>query len=134
MSLRSLPALLRNESAMTRVVGAHGATLAVSTPAQAFVLAGLLRLGSRRPVLVVTPTGTAAAQLAHDLATFAQGRADGPDGPAPATVELFPAWETLPFERVSPEVHTMGRRLRLLWELGGRDGGGAVDGSPDTSG
>ena len=77
---------------MTRVVGAHGATLAVSTPAQAFVLAGLLRLGSRRPVLVVTPTGTAAAQLAHDLATYAGGRPDGADAAGPATVELFPAW------------------------------------------
>ena len=32
-------------------------------------------------------------------------------------VELFPAWETLPFERVSPDVATMGRRLRLLWQL-----------------
>jgi len=116
---------------MTRVVGAHGATLAVSTPAQAFVLAGLLRLGSRRPVLVVTPTGTAAAQLAHDLATFAGGRPDGADADGPATVELFPAWETLPFERVSPEVHTMGRRLRLLWRLGGHGDGSGPDGSPD---
>ena len=30
---------------MTRVVGAPTATLAVATPAQAFVLAGLVRLG-----------------------------------------------------------------------------------------
>ncbi len=30
---------------------------------------------------------------------------------------MFPAWETLPFERVSPDVPTMGRRLRLLWQL-----------------
>ena len=116
---------------MTRVVGARGATLAVSTPAQAFVLAGLLRLGSRRPVLVVTPTGAAASQLTHDLGTFAESAdADGAPGGSPATVELFPAWETLPFERVSPEVHTMGRRLRLLWKLGG-DGDGPIDGGPD---
>jgi transcription-repair coupling factor (superfamily II helicase) len=99
---------------MTSVVGARGATLAVTTPAQAFVLAGLLRLGTRRPVLVVTPTGAAASQLAHDLEVFAEPA----DAGAPA-VEVFPAWETLPFERVSPEVHTMGRRLRLLWQLGG---------------
>ena len=103
---------------MTSVVGARGATLAVSSPAQAFVLAGLLRLGSRRPVLVVTPTGAAATQLAHDLEVLA----DPGDRGSPA-VELFPAWETLPFERVSPEVLTMGRRLRLLWELGGPDAG-----------
>jgi transcription-repair coupling factor (superfamily II helicase) len=103
---------------MTRVVGASNATLAVATPAQAFVLAGLVRLGSRRPVLVITPTGAAADQLAHDLEVFAPGTGSG-------RVEIFPAWETLPFERVSPDVSTMGRRLRLLWQLsGGTDGSG----------
>ncbi|MSX01409.1 MAG: transcription-repair coupling factor, partial [Actinobacteria bacterium] len=30
---------------------------------------------------------------------------------------LFPAWETLPFERVSPSIETMGLRLRTLWRL-----------------
>ncbi len=113
---------------MTRVVGASNATLAVSTPAQAFVLAGLVRLGSRRPVLVVTPTGASAEQLAHDLEAFTPGGGAG-------QVEVFPAWETLPFERVSPDVSTMGRRLRLLWHLsGGSEGGGpgpAVTEGPD---
>ena len=118
MSFRSLPSLLRNEPAMTRVVGAPNATLAVSTPAQAFVLAGLIRLGSRRPVLVVTPTGAAAEQLAHDLDAFTSGPG-GPD--STGGVEVFPAWETLPFERVSPDVSTMGHRLRLLWHLAGAD-------------
>ena len=33
---------------------------------------------------------------------------------------LFPAWETLPFERISPSVETMGRRMDVLWRL--RDG------------
>ncbi len=113
MSLRSLPPLLRHEPAFTRVVGAPDATLAVASPAQAFVLAGLIRLGSRRPVLVVTPTGASADQLAHDLEALVE-----PDGAGPA-VDVFPAWETLPFERVSPDVSTMGRRLRLLWQLGG---------------
>ncbi len=100
---------------MARVVGASNATLAVATPAQAFVLAGLIRLGSRRPVLVITPTGAAADQLAHDLEAFT-----GADGAT--KVEVFPAWETLPFERVSPDVATMGRRLRLLWQLAGGPG------------
>ena len=36
---------------------------------------------------------------------------------ADGEVELFPAWETLPFERVSPSLETMGRRLRVLWRL-----------------
>ncbi len=111
---------------MTRVVGAPTATLAVGTPAQAFVLAGLVRLGSRRPVLVVTPTGAAASQLTHDLEAFTDGDPDSgvgseDEGGGVPVVELFPAWETLPFERVSPDVATMGRRLRLLWHLGGPD-------------
>jgi transcription-repair coupling factor (superfamily II helicase) len=111
---------------MTHVVGARGATLAVSTPAQAFVLAGMIRLGSKRPVLVVTPTGVAASQLAHDLAVFASGGI-GDTGDSSLSVDMFPAWETLPFERVSPEVHTMGCRLRLLWALGGGSGAAVPD-------
>ncbi len=105
---------------MPRVIGAPNATLAVASPAQAFVLAGLIRLGSRRPVLVVTSTGVAADQLAHDLEAFTDGGGGDPSaGDGPTDVEVFPAWETLPFERVSPDVATMGRRLRLLWQLGG---------------
>ena len=99
---------------MARVIGASGATLAVSTPAQAFTLAGAIRLSTRRPVLVITPTGIAAEQLAHDLDVF-----------SPEGVAVFPAWETLPFERVSPEVSTMGRRLQLLWQLAGEPDAGA---------
>lgn len=106
MSLRSLPPLLRNEPAMALVLGAPDASVAVATPAQAVVLAGLARLGDRRPLVVVTPTSAAAAQLAHDLEIFTAER-----------VALFPAWETLPFERVSPDVVTMGRRLELLHRL-----------------
>ena len=69
-------------------------------------------------MLVVTPTGVAADQLAHDLEALTDQ--DGPGGPdGPGGIEVFPAWETLPFERVSPDVSTMGRRLRLLWQLGG---------------
>jgi transcription-repair coupling factor (superfamily II helicase) len=48
-----------------------------------------------------------ANEVAEDLASFL-----GADA-----VELFPAWETLPFERVSPAVHTMGARMRTMWRL-----------------
>ena len=36
-------------------------------------------------------------------------------------VVVLPAWETLPFERVSPGVEVMGRRLRAMWKLGHPD-------------
>ena len=57
--------------------------------------------------MVATPTTGDAERLAVDLRTFL----------GPEAVDLFPAWETLPFERVSPSVETMGRRLRTLWRL-----------------
>ena len=46
---------------------------------------------------------------------------------ARARWRLFPAWETLPFERVSPSVETMGRRLRAMWRLSHRDDTGRLD-------
>jgi transcription-repair coupling factor (superfamily II helicase) len=81
--------------------------LSVPEPARAYALAGLTRIGERRPVLAAVPTAADAERLAHDLRAFL-----GDDA-----VDYFPAWETLPFERVSPSVETMGRRLRTMWRL-----------------
>ena len=70
-------------------------------------IAALASLSSRRPLVVACPTGTMAGQLGDDLRQF-----------LPADeVAVFPAWETLPFERVSPSVETMGQRLEVLWRL-----------------
>ncbi|MGH9129227.1 MAG: transcription-repair coupling factor, partial [Acidimicrobiales bacterium] len=109
MSLRSLPPLLRDCAALTEIVGASNAAVSVAEPARAFVIAGLAHLATRAPILVAVPTGVEADRLAHDLGVWL-GREE---------VEAFPAWETLPFERVSPSVETMGRRLRALWHLRG---------------
>ncbi|HKE76741.1 MAG TPA: transcription-repair coupling factor [Acidimicrobiales bacterium] len=105
--LHTLPAALRDEPALARVLGRATATLAVPEAARALLTAGLTRLTKRRPVVLAVPTSTEAERLAHDLGAYL-----GDDA-----VELFPAWETLPFERVSPGVETMGRRLRTLWRL-----------------
>src|SRR5215204_723027 len=110
--LAALPPLLRAEPALARVLGRAQAVLAVPEAGRAVTLAGLAHLSDRRPLVVATPTSGAAERLADDLATLA---------PDPTDVELFPAWETLPFERVSPSVETMGRRLRIMWRL--REGG-----------
>src|SRR5947209_18190463 len=105
--LRSLPPLLRRHPALAGLAGASSAVLAVSEPARAFTVAGLATLSDRHPVVVAVPTSTDAERLAHDLRAFL-----GAD-----QVDVFPAWETLPFERVSPSVDTMGRRLRAMWRL-----------------
>src|ERR671916_516038 len=36
---------------------------------------------------------------------------------APGTVAVYPAWETLPHERLSPRSDTVGRRLAVLRRL-----------------
>jgi transcription-repair coupling factor (superfamily II helicase) len=106
-ALAALPPLLRDEPAITRALGEPNARLAVPEAARAISIAALAGLSSRRPLLVACPTGSAAGQLYDDLQQFL----------APDQVALFPAWETLPFERVSPNVDTMGQRLELLWRL-----------------
>ncbi|MEO7428890.1 MAG: transcription-repair coupling factor [Acidimicrobiales bacterium] len=107
MLLRELPPLLREEPGFASVLGRSSAVLAIPEPARALAVAGLATLSSRRPIVVAVPTTGDADRLANDLRTFL-----GPDA-----VDTFPAWETLPFERVSPSVETMGRRLRTMWRL-----------------
>ncbi len=110
--LAALAPLVRSNPAVPSVLGRRDATLAVSAAARPFALAGLARLSELRPTLVVTPTLADAERLADDLGCFID---------APGAVVLFPPWETLPLERVSPEVHTMGSRLRVLWRLFGNE-------------
>ncbi|MHB8439395.1 MAG: transcription-repair coupling factor [Acidimicrobiales bacterium] len=108
MSLRSLPPLLRAEPALVELLSPGSSTVTVPEAAVAFAVAGICALGDRRPLLVVTATVADSERIAHDLHTFVGGE----------DVALFPAWDTLPFERVSPEVITLGRRLDVLWRLG----------------
>ncbi|HEX2851549.1 MAG TPA: transcription-repair coupling factor [Acidimicrobiales bacterium] len=107
MSLRSLPSLLRDDPVVASVLGQSSAVLAVPEPARAYVVAGLATLSNRHPYVVAVPTTTDADRLALDLRAYL-----GDD-----QVDVFPAWETLPFERVSPSVETMGRRCRVMWRL-----------------
>ncbi|MGW3230286.1 transcription-repair coupling factor [Kitasatospora sp. NPDC001095] len=79
--------------------------------ARPFAIAALARAlagqsaGERgRPVLAVTATGREAEDLAASLRSLLPGDA----------VAEFPAWETLPHERLSPRSDTVGRRLAVL--------------------
>ena len=109
MSLRPLPALLRADAGLVDLFGSRTATIGVADPARAYVLAGLAELGGRRPLVVATPTSHDAERIAADLRVYL----------GESAVDVFPAWETLPFERVSPAVETMGRRLQAMWHLTG---------------
>ncbi len=106
-ALSSLPQLLRDEPGLTRALGDPSARLAVVEVARPISIAALSYLSSSRPLVVTCPTGTMAGQLADDLRQFLPTD----------DVAHFPGWETLPFERVSPSVETMGQRLEILWRL-----------------
>jgi transcription-repair coupling factor (superfamily II helicase) len=60
-----------------------------------------------RPVLLVTPSSRRAEELADELRTYI-----GAD-----LVDLFPPWETLPHERLSPKNDTVAARFKALHRL-----------------
>ena len=104
--LAPLASLLADDAAVQAVIG-RAPVVAVPEAARTLFVATLAGTTTRRPILVAVPTGSEAERLVHDLAAFLPG----------GSVEHFPAWETLPFERVSPSLETMGRRERVLWRL-----------------
>jgi transcription-repair coupling factor (superfamily II helicase) len=63
--------------------------------------------GAGRPVLAVTAT----SREAEDLAAALEGLLP------PEQIAVYPAWETLPHERLSPRSDTVGRRLGVLRRL-----------------
>ena len=105
--LQRLVPLLAEHPGLGELLGRRTAALAVPEAARAPAVAGLSAASGRRPLLVAVPTRSTAESLAADLAAFL---GDG-------EVEELPAWETLPFERVSPSIHTMGRRCRVLHRM-----------------
>ncbi len=107
MGFQHLARRLAEDGTITRVIGRAATVLAVAEPARAMALAGLATASERRPLLVAVPTTVEAERLVSDLSTYL-----GPD-----EVLAFPAWETLPFERISPSIEAMGNRLRVLWHI-----------------
>src|SRR6266508_2275695 len=77
-------------------------------PALLAALAAAGRGGADRPVLAVTATFREAEDLTEALRCLVDD---------PATVAYYPAWETLPHERLSPRSDTVGRRLAVLRRL-----------------
>ena len=82
-------------------------TLDLTGPAalRPFVVKGLLDAG--RTVLAVAATAREAEDLVESLASLVPAH----------EVAYYPAWETLPHERLSPRSDTVGRRLAVLRRL-----------------
>ena len=108
-----LSAVLQTEVVRDLVATAGAPTNRVVAPAGARpFLASALAIdraagGAGVPVLLVTATGREA-----EIATAAIGDLLGDD-----RVMIFPSWETLPHERLSPRADTVGKRLATLRRL-----------------
>ena|SRR5579875_519712 len=87
-------------------VAAAGGDLTGPAELRPFLTAALTGRAGRF-VLAVTATAREAEDLADELTSFL---------PAP-TVACFPAWETLPHERLSPRSDVVGQRLAVLRRL-----------------
>ncbi|HET9758891.1 MAG TPA: CarD family transcriptional regulator, partial [Nocardioidaceae bacterium] len=94
-------------AAMADARGGVVPALALTAPGalRPFVVKGLVDAG--RTVLAVAAT----AREAEDLVTALGGLMN------PSEVAYYPAWETLPHERLSPRSDTVGRRLAVLRRL-----------------
>ncbi len=105
--LGELASTLSFDPALNAALGAKSASIVCADHTWPLLLSGLAQRTKDEIVVVATPTGLMAGQLHDDLVAFLPER----------DVALFPAWETLPFERVSPNVETMGKRLEVLWRI-----------------
>ncbi len=86
-----------------RIVDLSSNVIAVSELGRAFFISSLAKSVGRTPLVVVAATSKEAESLFEDLKGFLSQE-----------VVLFPAWETLPFERLSPSASTMGERLEVI--------------------
>ncbi|MEV0434134.1 transcription-repair coupling factor [Nocardia sp. NPDC050413] len=85
------------------LVGKSGVELVAPSAVRAFVAS---TVAAQRPLVVVTATGREADDLTVELAEMLGD-----------SVAMFPSWETLPHERLSPGADTVGRRLEVLRRL-----------------
>jgi len=82
----------------------------ITAPRPAHSLAAALLAsqdGAGRPLLVITATGRQADDMAAELRGLIEG----------VSVEVYPSWETLPHERLSPSLDTVGRRTAVMRRL-----------------
>ncbi|WP_285757714.1 transcription-repair coupling factor [Nocardiopsis ansamitocini] len=116
MSLSGLLSVVAGDPALSKAIatarGGHDPRLDIVAPTalRPFLVAGLAvdaPVGAGRPVLAITATEREASDLTEALGSLL------PE----SSVALFPAWETLPHERLSPRSDTVGQRLAVLRRL-----------------
>ena len=114
-ALRARVSALAGTSRLREDLAVPGAEVTAAAPpgARHLVVSALAPAPGGVPVLVVTATGREAEDLQAALESSL----------GPGVVGLFPSWETLPHERLSPRSDTVGQRLSVLRRLAHPDAG-----------
>ncbi|WP_437584495.1 transcription-repair coupling factor [Paramicrobacterium sp. CJ85] len=118
MKLQGLTHVLARDSSFSTALTYSGqnADFSVADGMRVPLLAGLVErrreAGLPPAVLIVTATGRESESVQQALPSFL------PD----AEIVPFPAWETLPHERLSPSAEIVGRRIDALWRMSEWDG------------
>ncbi|MBI3430127.1 MAG: transcription-repair coupling factor [Actinobacteria bacterium] len=99
--MRGLLPLISQATEIAESVSVSGTLVA---PAAIYPFLIALR-AQERPLIVVTSSSRAAEDLASELRTLHEN------------VFEFPAWETLPHERLSPRSDTVAKRIHVLYQL-----------------
>ncbi|MBB6546004.1 transcription-repair coupling factor [Nonomuraea rubra] len=107
MSLSGLLDLVRADPKLTAALEEGGDVALIAPSALRPFGVAALAGHDQRTVLAVTATGREAEDLAAALTSLIE----------PSSVAVFPAWETLPHERLSPRSDTVGQRLAVLRRL-----------------
>lgn len=111
MSLARIASWLSQDSGVAEALSRVGAGGSLTLPVGAYAPAVAALLEAKGPsgvVVVVCATGRESDQLRDELRSVVS---------AETTVLDFPAWETLPHERLSPHAETVARRRSALAEL-----------------
>ncbi|MBW2272385.1 MAG: transcription-repair coupling factor, partial [Deltaproteobacteria bacterium] len=93
---------VERRSAPLRVTGLRGG-------ARAVLAAELVRAQGESPILFLTATSHASDALMEDLRT---GLGEGEDSPR---IRGFPAYDSLPYERFSPQPFVVAQRMEILY-------------------
>ena len=120
-ALRSRVAALPGPTRLSDDLAVPSAEVTAACPpgARPVVVSTLAPRPSGAPVLAVTATGREAEDLHAALASCLGADAVG----------MFPSWETLPHERLSPRSDTVGQRLSVLRRLAHPETGDASHGA-----
>lgn len=109
MKLTGLEALVTRDAALEeaafRMAQRASGTVVVPPGVRAPLLADAVSRPDMSTLVLLTATGRDAEAAANSLRAWVEG------------VEVFPAWETLPHERLSPQTDTMARRIAVLRRL-----------------